>query len=183
MISLKHSADMERRRWRCTRIGGLTATGVSVLLLAGCGGNSDKQTTGVGDEFANKALAVCKAALEDKQGWQPFPVAEFDPSDPDASKFPEVSTWLAEQVAPTLHTWLSGLNALGTPPAAEADWNGVLAAVKKIDQLNSDQITAANKRDTAAFAAATSALGSTQDELVSASENAGVADCADVHAG
>ena len=164
------------------RIGGLTAICFSLVILGGCGGNPDKQTAGVGDDFASKALAVCKAALEDKQGWQPFPVANFDPSDPDASKFPDVSIWLAQQVAPTFHTWLSGLQALGTPPAAEADWNAVLAAVKKIDQLNSAQITAANKRDTAAFAAATSALGSTQDELVTATENAGVADCADVHA-
>ena len=78
--------------------------------------------------------------------------------------------------------WLSGLQALGTPPTAQADWNAVLAAVKKIDQLNSDQIAAANEHDAAAFAAANSALDSTQDELVAASEKAGVADCADVHA-
>ena len=144
--------------------------------------HSDKQTTGVGDEFASKAVAVCAAALEDKHNWQPFPVADFDPADPDASKFPEVSTWLAKQVAPTFHMWLSGLQALGTPPTAQADWNAVLAAVKKIDQLNSDQITAANEHDAAAFAAANSALDSTQDELVAASEKAGVADCANVHA-
>ena len=58
----------------------------------------------------------------------------------------------------------------------------MLAAVEKIDQLNSDQIAAANKRDVAAFAAANAALDSIQDELVAASEKAGVADCADVHA-
>ena len=78
--------------------------------------------------------------------------------------------------------WLSGLQALGTPPAAAADWNAVLAAVEKIDRLNSDQVAAANKRDVAAFAAATSALEPIQPELVDASEKAGVADCADVHA-
>ena len=164
------------------RISGLTAMCFCLLLLAGCGGKSDKQSTGVGDEFASKALAVCEAALEGKHDWQPFPVSGFDPSDPDASKFPEVSTWLAKQVAPTFQMWLSGLQALGTPPTAQEDWHAVLAAVKKIDQLNSDQIAAANERDTAAFAAAGSALGSTQDELVAASEKAGVADCADVHA-
>ena len=38
-----------------------------LFLLAGCGGNLDNQTSGVGDEFATKALAVCEAALEDKQ--------------------------------------------------------------------------------------------------------------------
>lgn len=51
-----------------------------------------------------------------------------------------------------------------------------------IDRLNSDQITAASKHDAGAFAAATSVLESTQGELVAATEKAGVADCANVHA-
>ena len=178
----RHSAGMGVHARTGARISGLTATCSCLIVLAGCGGNSDTQTTGVGDEFASKALAVCAAAIRDKHDWQPFPVADFDPSDPDASKFPEVSTWLTKQVAPTFHLWLSGLQALGAPPTAQADWNAVLATVKKIDQLNSDQITAANERDTDAFSAATSTLGSTQDELVVASKRAGVADCADVHA-
>lgn len=160
----------------------LTATCFCLLFLAGCGGDAGRRATGVGDEFASKALAVCEAALENKHDWQPFPVADFDPSDPDASKFPEVSTWLADQVAPTFQMWLRGLQALGMPPTARPDWNAVLAAVEKIEQLNSDQITAANERDAGAFAAAHSALAATQDELVAASEKAGVADCADVHA-
>ena len=163
-------------------ISGVIATCFCVLLLAGCGGSSDKQVTGVGAEFARKAIAVCEAALADKHDWQPFPVDGFDPSAPDAAKFPEVSTWLAQQVAPTFHMWLSDLQALGTPPTAQTDWNAVLVAVKKIDQLNSDQIKAANDDDGDAFAAANSELDSTQDELVAASKRAGVADCADVHA-
>ena len=182
MSLFKRSADTGFEAWGRATIGGLAATCLGLLLLAGCGGTSDERATGVGDEFASKAVTVCEAALEDKQGWQPFPVADFDPADPDASKFPEVSTWLAEEVAPTFHLWLSGLQALGTPPAASADWSAVLAAVEKIDQFNSDQITAANKNDAAAFAAATSSLDSIQDELVAASEKAGVADCAKVHA-
>jgi hypothetical protein len=164
------------------RISALTtAICFSLLLLAGCGGNSDKQSTGVGDEFATKALAACQAALDDKQGWQPFPVSDFDPSEPDPSKFPDVSAWLSKEVAPTFHMWLSSLQALGVPPSGQDDWDAMLAVVKKIDQLNSDQIAAANARDSAAFASATSALGSAQDDLVAASEKAGVPDCADVH--
>ena len=163
-------------------LSGVTATCFCVLLLAGCGGSSNEQATGVGSEFASRAIAVCEAALADKHDWQPFPVDGFNPSDPDASKFPEVSTWLAQQVAPTFHRWLSDLQALGPPPTAQTDWNATLAAVKKIDQLNSDQITAANDHDTDAFAAATSALDSAQDELVAASQKARVADCANVHA-
>ena len=160
---------------------GLTATCFCLLLLAGCGGTSDKQPPGSATCSRAKP-SPCAKALKDKHDWQPFPVTDFDPADPDASKFPEVSTWLAEQVAPTFHMWLSGLQALGTPPTARADWDAVLAAVKKIDRLNSDQITAANEHDARAFAAANSALDSTQDELVAASEKAGVADCAEVHA-
>jgi hypothetical protein len=164
-------------------ICGATAACLFSLLLVGCGGTSDKQVGGVGDEFASQALTACKMALKDKQGWQPFPVTNFDPSDPDPSRFPEVSRWLTKEVAPTFHTWLSSLQALGTPPSAEADWNATLAAVKKIDELNSDQIAAANARDSAAFATATAELGSTQDDLVAASKKAGVAACAEVHAG
>ena len=163
-------------------ISSLTATCFCLLLLTGCGGNSKKQAAGVGDVFAGKALAVCEAALESKHGWQPFPVAGFDPSDPDVSRFPEVSTWLAEQVAPTFDMWLNELEALGTPPAAAEAWNATLAAVKKIDQLNSDQIAAANNHDADAFVAADVALEAIQPKLVDASEKAGVADCADVHA-
>ena len=178
----RHSAGIGVNARMGARIGGLTATCFCLLLLAGCGGNSDKQATGVGDEFASKALAVCEAALEDKQDWQPFPVADFDPSDPDASKFPEVSTWLAEQVAPTFHMWLSGLQALGTPPTAEADWNAVLAAVKKIDQLNSDQITAANKREPTPSRRQPPRSARHRTSSSPPPRRAGVADCADVHA-
>jgi hypothetical protein len=183
MRFLTHSTDTERETSRHAKISGLTATCfLCLLLLAGCGAESDKQATGVGDTFASKAIAVCAAALKDKHDWQPFPVADFDPAEPDPSKFPEVAAWLAQQVAPTFHTWLSGLQALGTPPTAQADWNAVLAAVKKIDQLNSDQISAANEHDAGAFVVANWALDSIQPGLVAATEKAGVADCADVHA-
>lgn len=167
---------------RSRTISALTAACCCLLLVVGCGGKSDTQTPGVGDEFATKALAACQAALDDKQGWQPFPVADFNPSEPDPSKFPEVSAWLAQEVAPTFHVWLSSLQALGTPPSAPHDWDAMLAVVQKIDRLNGDQIAAANARDSAAFASAATALGSAQDDLVAASEKAGVPDCAGVHA-
>lgn len=175
------NADVVKEHMRST-VSGMTAVCVASLFLAvGCGGGTDTQAGGVGDEFATKALAACEMALKDKQGWQPFPVTDFDPTEPDASKLPEVSTWLSDEVAPTFHAWLSSLQALGTPPSAKADWDTMLAAVEKIDRLNTDQITAANAGDPAAFATATAELGSTQDELVAAAEKAGVAACADVH--
>ena len=125
---------------------------------------------------------MCEAALDDKHDWQPFPVADFDPADPDASQFPEVSTWLVEQVAPTFQHWVDDLKALGTPPTGQEDWKATLAAVEKINKLNGDQITAAENRDSATFKDANAELDSTQDELVAASEKAGVSDCAAVHA-
>ena len=176
------TTDKRIERRMLATISSLTATCFFLLLLAGCGGNSNKQAAGVGNVFAGKALAVREVALESKHGWQPFPVADFDPSNPDVSRFPEVSTWLAEQVAPTFDTWLNELQALGTPPAAAEAWSATLAAVKKIDQLNAVQIAAANKRDADAFVAADVALEAIQPRLVDASEKAGIADGADVHA-
>jgi len=154
---------------------------VAAVVLGGCGGKSG-ETAGVGDEFATKAIAICETALKKKQHWQPFPVSDFDPSDPDPARFPEVSNWLTSQVAPTFRSWLSGLQALGTPPSAQEDWTAMLSVIEKIGDLNEDQIAAAGNHDVAGFTAATAELRSTQDALVAASEKAGVPDCADVHA-
>jgi hypothetical protein len=155
----------------------------TVIVLAGCGGGSTSEpAAGVGAEFAAKALAVCGAALKDKQGWAAFPVSDFNPNEPDATKFPQVSAWLEDEVAPTFHMWLDDLKALGTPSSAREAWSSMLAAVEKIARGNDDQIAAAKDGDADAFAAATSGLGSTQDDLVSASADAGVPACADVHA-
>ena len=156
---------------------------VALAVLAGCGGSSKSEpAAAVGADFAAKALAVCDTAVKDKQGWATFPVSDFDPSKPDATKLPQVSAWLEDQVAPTFHTWLNDLKALGTPPSAPAAWNSMLAAVEKIARLNDDQIAAAKAGDTDGFATATSGLATAQDDLVSTSAAAGVPACADVHA-
>ena len=155
-------------------------TALAISALAGCGGGSDDRTIGVGNEFAFKAFAVCATALNEKKGWQAFPVAGFDPVHPDPAKLPRVSAWLTSEVAPTFHTWLGSMQALGTPPSAEKEWKSLVAEVKRIDELNSDQITAASTLDREAFAAATLELRSIEDDLVTASEKAGLADdCAE----
>jgi hypothetical protein len=152
----------------------------AVCAVAGCGGKPDSRTAGVGNEFAFKAFAVCATALNEKKAWQPFPVVGFDPAHPDRSKLPRVSAWLTSEVAPTFHTWLSSMQALGTPPSAEKEWTTLVAAIKRIEQLNSDQITAGSTLDPAAFATATVELRSIADDLVEASEKAGLADdCAE----
>ena len=161
-------------------------------VLAGCastdpGGTAassspDERTTGVGATFADQAVEVCNRSLADKATWAPFPVADFNPFTPDSSAFPQVSTWLTDEVAPTFQAWLDGLEALGPPPSGQDGWNDVLAAVERIDQLNGDQIAAADAGERARFAAATAALDATQDDLVTAAEVAGVPVCAEVHA-
>jgi hypothetical protein len=155
------------------------------ITLVGCG---DKQSAGakgegVGDAFATKALAVCQSAQKSKDAWSAFPVPNFDPSRPEAQGLPKVGTWLEEEVSPTFDTWLNDLRALGTPPKGRAAWADVLKAVTRIRDLNAAQVDAAKEHDTDAFAQATSGLGQVQPELEDAAAEAGVAKCAEVHAG
>jgi len=119
----------------------------TVVLLARCGGDSPSEADGVGTEFARQAVEVCLAALADKQGWEPFPVADFNPTDPDPSQFAEVSGWLAAEVAPTFEAWLADLEAWGTPLSGQEAWDNVLAA-----ERNAARVRAASEDDTDAFA-------------------------------
>jgi hypothetical protein len=159
---------------------------ISAVALAGCGGGSDSSSAsakpGVGAAFAAKALAVCNAALTDKKAWKPFPVSNFNPTDPDPTAFPQVANWLDQEVTPTFDTWHTKLVALGNPASAQQSWNDLLDAVAKIEQGNKDQVDAARAGDTNAFKAATQSLQDAQPKLIDAANAAGVAACADVHA-
>lgn len=155
---------------------------VAVISQVACGSKtSSNASPGVGDPFASKALLACRAALEQKQAWKPFPFPVFHPSQPDPSKFPEVAVWLEGGAAPTFASWLASLKALGTPPSGQQAWGDVLAAVGAIVDLNQQQIVAAKGGDAKAFADATLGLHETQVELVRATDAAGVSACADVH--
>ena len=140
------------------------------------------QGDGVGDAFATEALSVCALAQTSKDGWNAFPVTDFDPTAPEASDLPDVAVWLEEEVAPTFDAWRDELTALGTPPTGREAWAEVLTAVTRIADLNTAQVDAAKEQDPHAFAEATDALGEVQPELERASVEAGVATCADVHA-
>jgi hypothetical protein len=167
-------------RDRCSRV--LVGV-VLAITVAGCGDSEPAANHGVGDAFATKALAVCASAQESKDAWSAFPVPNFDPSQPDAQDLPEVAVWLEQQVAPTFDAWRDGLTALGTPSTGREAWTDVLSAVSRIADLNAAQLDAAKTQDTDAFAKATTALGEAQPELERAATEAGVAKCAEVHAG
>jgi hypothetical protein len=187
-LTFRHPAPMiSPSTTRQLADGRSIVTSVVVVLaflssLVACGGGSGSEAaSGVGNVFAQCALAACHAALEDKQAWKPFPVRDFNPSQPDASKFPEVAAWLEGEVTPTFERWRDDLVALGDPPSGQAAWIDTLAAVEKIVQLNADQIAAAKSGDTQGWNSATQGLGSTQTDLVAATEAAGIAACAEVH--
>jgi hypothetical protein len=143
---------------------------------------SSSKPSGVGDPFATRATSVCRTALEAKQAWSEFPVANFDPSHSDPSAFPEVAAWLEDEVTPTFEAWLAGLTALGTPPSGRKAWSDVLSAVESILELNADEVAAAKSDDTHLFVEARDGLEGIQPELVRATAAVGVATCADVHA-
>lgn len=167
-------------RWR----GSLPVLVIVFLIFAvtSCSSQSSSQAPpGVGEAFAARATTVCQRALQSKQAWSPFPVANFDPAHPDPSAFPKAAVWLEDQVAPTFEAWLHGLRALGTPPKDRQAWNGVLAAVATIVQGNADEIAAAKAGDTQGFVAARDRLIAAQPALVRATAAAGVPTCADVH--
>jgi len=152
----------------------------TVVLLAGCGGDSPSEADGVGTEFARQAVEVCLAALADKQGWEPFPVADFNPTDPDPSQFAEVSGWLAAEVAPTFEAWLADLEAFSTPLSGQEAWDIVLAPSGTCRVQRSSSSGRERGRH-GRLCAATRDLNATQDESVATTEAAGVAECAEAH--
>lgn len=167
-------------RWR----GRLPVIVIVFLIFAvtSCSSQSSSQAPpGVGEAFAARATAVCQRALESKQAWSPFPVANFDPANPDPSAFPKAAAWLEDQVTPTFEAWLHGLRTLGAPPKARKAWSGMLTAVTTIVQGNADEIAAAKAGDTKGFVAARDRLVAAQPELERATAAAGVPTCADVH--
>ena len=157
---------------------------LGICALAGCrdSGSAAKHGEGVGEAFATQALSVCASAQKSKDGWNAFPVTDFNPTAPETSALPEVAVWLEEEVAPTFDAWRDELTALGTPPTGREAWAEVLTAVTRIADLNTSQVDAAKAQDAVAFAEATNALGDVQPELERASGEAGVAKCAEVHA-
>ena len=148
-----------------------------LLAFVGCSGSSDQPA--VGKAFAARAVATCKRAkaLKDAEGSFPFP--DFNPTDPDESKFPDVADFLMKTDA-TFSTWLEEMRALGEPPSGGEPWGRLLAAVAAHVRINRDQIDAALKDDPERFAADYDEGVATQEALLDAATDAGVPECAKV---
>lgn len=152
----------------------------TALFVGACaGGGSGASPNGVPADFATKALAVCQHAHELKLAQGSFPVPAFNPTNPDATKFPEVAAFL-HKTATTFETWLAEMKALGVPLTGQAAWADLVAAVERHVNLNADQIAAAGRGDRATFSSDYTAGLQTQADLLRAATAAGVPDCAQV---
>ncbi|MGZ8640700.1 MAG: hypothetical protein ACXWYF_04505 [Actinomycetota bacterium] len=171
--------DVDERRLVARRA--LVPSLLALMLLAACGGESavDPQPPAVGTAFANRAVAVCQAALARKKAQGPFPYPDFNPTQPDASKLPEIARFLTETVE-TFETWLDEMQALGQPSSGEAAWDDLLAAIERHVRLDVEQQAAAERGDTETFTRDYHEGVETQVELLRAAEATGVPGCADV---
>jgi hypothetical protein len=151
---------------------------LAVVVLGACGGTAPS-AVGVPADFSTKALAVCQHPHELKLAQGPFPLPDFNPTDPDATKFPQVAAALRKTAA-TWETWLTELEALGEPSTGQGAWDELVAAVQRHRDLNADQIAAAERGDRAAFASDYDAGVRTQADVLKAATAAGVAACAEV---
>ena len=164
---------MKRLRWS-----------LLLCLLAGsCGGGSTdsslSDSSGVGEAFAKRAVAVCQRAADAKAANGPFPFPDFNPTAPDESKFPVIATVLAKMDA-VWASWYADMSALGRPPEAGEAWDDLLEQIKAHREINLDQIDAARHDDADRFAEDYQKGTETQDRLLAAATAAGVPKCAEV---
>ena len=143
--------------------------------MAACGSG----TPAVGESFAASVRAVCQHAFDLKHAEGPFPYPSFNPSSPDPAKLADVAVFLHLTDA-TFSTWFDEMEALGTPPTGASSWNDLVTAVGRHRDINRDQIAAAERGDTATFAADYHSGVDTQAKLLAAATAAGVPDCAKV---
>ena len=150
-------------------------------MVAACGSGSGSPNSrgGVGDDFGGRAVAVCRDALADKRAEGAFPFPDFNPTQPDMTKFPQVARFL-EKTAATFTVWDRKMKALGEPRHGQRAWHNLLAAIETHVRLTRDQISAARTGDAARFADDYQKGAQTQDKLLEAATAAGVKACADV---
>lgn len=149
------------------------------LSAAGCGGSAHTTPPAIGLQFQHQALAVCRAALTQKRAEGPFPVSNFNPTQPDPSQFPRVVPFFAKAIA-TYSAWLHRMRALGQPPGGRTAWADLLKAIGVQLHLHQDQRAAALRGDTATFVGDYQKGFKAIDNLQRAADAAGVSACASV---
>jgi hypothetical protein len=152
-----------------------TAVVFVVLAGAGCGGGSPKHV--LGKVFENRAASVCDAALAQKKAQGAFPYPNFNPTRPDRSKLPGIARFEATTVK-IYERWLRKMQALGQPPTGQAPWADVLSALREHVRIIVEQQAAAERGDTRTFTKDYHEGNKAQDEMVSATDAAGVPVCA-----
>jgi hypothetical protein len=131
----------------------------------------------LGDAFQSRAIAVCESALAQKKAQGPFPYPDFNPTQPDLSKLPDIAQSEAKTVE-IFQTWMREMQALGEPPTGQAEWADVLKALESHVRVIIEQQAAAERSDGQTFSKDYYEGNKAQEEMVRASDAAGVPICA-----
>jgi hypothetical protein len=135
-----------------------------VVVCAGaCGGSTSGKVTpatgatststtatGVEAAFQTKAVAACKAASDQLRAQGRFPFPDFDPVQPDTSKFPTIAAYEAKTVTND-QEFQRSLVGLGQPTMGQSAWDTFLNVVDRFVRLSVAQQDAAQRNDPATF--------------------------------
>jgi hypothetical protein len=155
-----------------------TVHGLVVAIVLALGTVACKSGSPVlGSAFQTKAVAVCESALAQKKALGPFPYPDFNPTQPDLSKLPNIAQSEAKTVE-IFQTWMREMQALGQPPTGQAEWAAVLKALESHVRIIVEQQAAAAHSDGQTFTKDYYEGNKAQEEMVRASDAAGVSICA-----
>jgi hypothetical protein len=122
-------------------------------------------------------VAVCESALAQKKALGPFPYPDFNPTQPDLSKLPDIAQSEAKTVE-IFQTWMREMQALGEPPTGKAEWADVLDALGSHVRVIAEQQAAAARSDGQTFTKDYYEGNKAQEAMVLATDAAGVPICA-----
>jgi hypothetical protein len=167
----------DRRRTLSIRVLAVASMGLGV---AACGSSSAASPPpAVGTAFATRAVAACHAAYAQKKAVA-FPYPDFNPTQPDTSKFLGIAQYEAAHTVPAYTMWLREMQALGQPPTGQAAWADLVTAIEGHLRSASEQQAAAQRGDSATFVKDYYEGVKTQGDVLSAADAAGVPQCAAV---
>jgi hypothetical protein len=149
---------------------------LAIVLAVGtvaCGSGSPV----LGSAFQSRAVAVCESALAQKKALGPFPYPDFNPTQPDLSKLPDIAQSEAKTVE-IFQTWMHEMQALGEPPTGKAEWADVLNALGSHVRVIVEQQAAAAPSDGQTFTKDYYEGNKAQEAMVLATDAAGVPICA-----